>query len=204
MKPLEIAGVSRETMDQLRLYYDLLIKWQARINLISPATVSDAWNRHFVDSTQLLPLMPEDPTTLYDLGCGAGFPGLVLAICRPNLAVTLIESDAKKCAFLQAVSRETGVSVKIQNSRIEAATAALAPPDFISARALASLEKLFGYVQPWAENNPDLKMIFPKGAQFQTEIDEAQAAGWIFECTQRASVTDQAARILSISGLRRR
>jgi 16S rRNA (guanine527-N7)-methyltransferase len=145
----------------LRHYQALLVKWQEKINLVSPTTIQDSWKRHFEDSLQLLPLVPEGAKTLYDLGCGAGFPGLVLAMARPDLAVTLVESDAKKCAFLTAVSRETGVQVTIQNSRIEAATATLPPPDIITARALASLEKLFDLAHPWLASNPVL--IFPKG-----------------------------------------
>ncbi len=202
MKPPEVpAGVSRETMDQLRRYHDLLIKWQAKINLISPATVPDAWSRHFVDSIQLMPLMPETPTELYDLGCGAGFPGLVLAILKPNLSVTLIESDAKKCAFLQTVSRETGVAVTVRNSRIEDAAKALRAPDLVTARALAPLEKLLEYVRPWAEKNPEIKLVFPKGAQYQAEIDEANAAGWGFDCHEMPSVTEKSARILSLTNI---
>lgn len=111
-------NVSRETEARLRQYQALLLKWQEKINLISPGTMKDSWARHFQDSLQILPLVPDGPARLYDLGSGAGFPGLVLAIARPDLAVTLIESDAKKCAFLQAVSRETGVKVTIDNCRI--------------------------------------------------------------------------------------
>ncbi len=203
MKPLELEGVSRETLERLQVYHGLLIKWQEKINLVSPATIPEAWERHFIDSAQLLPYLSPMPSTLYDLGCGAGFPGLVLAIMRPDLAVTLIESDAKKCAFLQTVSRETGVPVTIQNSRIEAATEKLLPPDFITARALASLTELLNYVRPWLEQRPDMRLIFPKGAQFQTEIDAAKEAGWAFDMIEKPSQTDKSARILLLSNLTR-
>src|SRR5689334_12618331 len=113
MKQPDLDGVSRETTDKLRVYHDLLIKWQNSINLISPNTVSEAWERHFLDSVQLSPLIPPTAGTLYDIGTGAGFPGLVLAILRPELPVSLIESDSKKCAFLQTVSRETGTKVTV-------------------------------------------------------------------------------------------
>ena len=103
-----MTSVSRETRALLEQYQALLLKWQEKINLISPATIKDCWNRHFEDSLQLLPLIPNGPQVLYDLGSGAGFPGLVLALTRSDIAVTLVESDAKKCAFLSAVSRETG------------------------------------------------------------------------------------------------
>ena len=205
MKPLEIpadiAPVSHETLLKLRQYHVLLLKWQEKINLISPNTVSDAWARHFLDSAQLAPLVQDGAKTLYDLGSGAGFAGLVLAIMKPETAVTLIESDSKKCAFLSAVSRETGVPITVRNERIEAATAALPPPDVVTGRALASLTDLFSYVWPWVEKRPDLALIFPKGNQAQAEIQAAKAAGWTFETIVTVSKTEPLARILSITGL---
>lgn len=205
MKPLsispDIADVSRETLEKLQQYHALLLKWQEKINLISPATIPAAWERHFIDSAQLAPLLPEGNHTLYDLGSGAGFAGMVLAIMRPDIAVTFVESDAKKCAFLGTVSRETGTKVTIRNERIEAATAVLTVPDLVSARALASLTELFSYVWPWAEKNPDLRMIFPKGAQAAAEIAAAKADGWAFDCDEIPSKTDPAARILVVTNL---
>jgi 16S rRNA (guanine527-N7)-methyltransferase len=195
--------VSRETEGQLRAYQSLLTKWQQKINLVSPTTIKDAWARHFEDSLQILPLLPSQAKTLYDLGTGAGFPGLVLAISNPNLAVTLVESDAKKCAFLSAVSRETGAPVTVKNARIEVATEELPPPDIITARALASLESLFSYVWPWAEKAPNLTLIFPKGENWRAEIEAAKVAGWAFEHTETPSVTDKAARILVFTNLRK-
>jgi 16S rRNA (guanine527-N7)-methyltransferase len=197
------AAVSRETEATMRRYQALLHKWQEKINLISPTTLKDSWARHFEDSLQLLPLLPERAATLYDLGSGAGFPGMVLAIARPDLSVTLIESDAKKCAFLQAVSRETGIKTFVENSRIEIAAATMPPPDLVSARALASLSQLFKYVRPWAEANPALTVIFPKGAGWQDEIGGAIADGWVFEARNIVSETDRHARILVITGLRK-
>jgi 16S rRNA (guanine527-N7)-methyltransferase len=198
-----MSSVSCETQDCLRAYQALLTKWQEKINLVSPTTVKDSWVRHFEDSLQLLPLVPEGAKVLYDLGSGAGFPGMVLAISRPDIAVTLIESDAKKCAFLTTVSRETGVAVTVKNVRIEAATADLAPPDLITARALASLEALFSYVRPWAEANPDLSLLFPKGENWQAEVKAARAAGWSFAMCEATSQTEKSARILLFTNLRK-
>ena len=99
-KALLGLGVSRETLPALGAYVDLLTKWQKAINLVGPATLQDAWARHIVDSAQLLPLLPAGAKRLADLGTGAGFPGLVLAALRPDLNVVLIESDARKAAFL--------------------------------------------------------------------------------------------------------
>ena len=198
-----MSFVSRETEGRLRTYQARLAKWQERINLVSPATVKDSWERHFEDSIQLLPLIPGKVRTLYDLGSGAGFPGLVLAVARPDISVTLVESDTKKCAFLSAVSRETGVAVTVENTRIEAATRVLPPPDLITARALAALEILFSYVWPWAEAAPDMIMIFPKGESWRTETEAARAAGWSFDVSETPSVTDKSARILVFTNLRK-
>ncbi|PZO88388.1 MAG: 16S rRNA (guanine(527)-N(7))-methyltransferase RsmG [Micavibrio aeruginosavorus] len=195
-------SVSRETEDKLRAYHAILLKWQKTINLISPKTVEDSWDRHFIDSVQILPLVPEHVKTIYDLGSGAGFPGMVFGICLSHKAVTLIESDSKKCAFLSAVSRETGSNVSIQNMRIEVATGTLPAPDLVSARALASLLELLNYIKPWIEKNPDLQALFPKGAAFAEEIRAARSAGWNFDCAETASVTDPDARILHLSRIK--
>ncbi len=193
-------GVSRETEAVLRAYQALLLKWQEKINLISPSTMADSWIRHFEDSVQLLPLIPVGAKTLYDLGSGAGFPGLVLAISRSDLSVTLVESDAKKCAFLQAVSRETGVTVTIKNNRIESAANELPAPDVVTARALASLESLLNYAHPWAET---ATMIFPKGENWQAEITAAKQAGWSFSYEAIPSKTEKNARILVLKNVRK-
>ncbi len=201
MQPLDLEDVSQETLEKLRLYHALLLKWQQKINLISPNTVPDAWDRHFVDSAQIAPLIGTDVKTIADLGSGAGFAGLVVAILRPDIYVTMIESDAKKCAFLQTVSRETGVPVTVVNERIERASAHVSAPDLVMARALAALPALLEYAKPWLECRPGLRTIFPKGAQFQGEIDEAHRCGWSFSCDIVPSRTDAQARILCLSAL---
>lgn len=198
-----MSSVSRETEQRLRHYQTLLVKWQEKINLVSPTTIKDSWARHFEDSLQLLPLLPQGAKTLYDLGTGAGFPGLVLAISCPNINVTLIESDAKKCAFLSAVSRETGAPIMVKNARIEMAVKELPPPDIITARALASLGVLFSYIWPWVEKNPLITLIFPKGENWRMEIEAAKTAGWAFDFTETPSATDKAARILMFTNLRK-
>lgn len=192
--------VSRETESALRTYQALLLKWQKKINLISPTTMVDSWIRHFEDSAQLLPLIPTGAKTLYDLGSGAGFPGLVLAIARPDIAVTLIESDAKKCAFLQAVSRETGAVVTVKNARIQSAVTELPVPDLVTARALAPLESLLKYAAPWAES---ATLIFPKGENWQAEIDAAKQVGWTFDYEAIPSKTEKNARILVLKNVRK-
>lgn len=222
MQPLK--SVSRETLEKLKTYQALLEKWQAKINLISPATLPDAWSRHFEDSAQLAPLLPLVDTArtsalrLYDLGTGAGFPGLVLAMMRPDLAVTLVESDSKKCAFLQTVSRETKTPVTVDNRRIEAAAADVLPlisndlsvengqnmivPDIVTARALASLDVLLGLCAPWIKANPNLILIFPKGIRAGEEILEAKLK-WRFDYSEAPSATENGAKILRLSNVAR-
>lgn len=202
--------VSRETDEALRRYQALLHKWQEKINLVSPTTLADSWTRHFEDSLQLLPLLPDQVKTIYDLGCGAGFPGLVLAMARPDVSVTLIESDSKKCAFLKTVSREIPVGVAIENCRIETACASLSPPDLVVARALASLERLFDYALPWCGEDGGNAMrgscpalLFPKGENWRSEVDSARSAGWTFTLEDYPSRTDPKARLLLFKNLRK-
>jgi 16S rRNA (guanine527-N7)-methyltransferase len=198
--PEGLPPVSHETLERLYLYESLLHKWQSKINLVSPATLAEAWERHFIDSAQLSPFL-EGVSTLYDLGSGAGFAGMVLAIFNPATVVTLIESDSKKCAFLQTVSRETGVPVAIRNERIEAATAALPAPHAVTARALADLSNLCDYVAPWAVQNSALRLIFPKGAQYAQEIKAAHRGGWEFDVREKPSLTAPESRILILENL---
>jgi len=114
--------VSRETGDRLEALVSTLERWQKTINLVSRTTMGDVWRRHVLDSAQLKPLIPAGAKTLVDLGSGAGFPGLVVAALRPDLAVTLIESDARKAAFLGEAARRMMLekAPKIVIGRIEA------------------------------------------------------------------------------------
>src|SRR5512132_2616021 len=138
----DITGASAIDVERLSAYLAILERWQRRINLVGAGTLADPWRRHFLDSAQLAPLLPSDRPRLIDLGSGAGFPGLVLAILTP-VRVRLVESDARKCAFLSEVARMTGAQVEIENARIES----LAPAacEVVSARALAPLRKLLEY-----------------------------------------------------------
>ncbi len=147
---VESTGVSRETLDRLQVYADLLIRWNARINLVAASTLGDLWRRHFLDSAQLAPLIAARSHGLgrapriVDLGSGAGFPGMVLAILGCG-DVALVESNRKKVAFLQAVARATATRVRIHTCRIEQCEALDA--DVVTARALASLEKLVEFAR---------------------------------------------------------
>lgn len=197
MQPKSVASIwdqiSRETRTKLDLYDILLSKWQASINLVGRSTLPEAETRHFADSLQLLDYIPKDAKALYDLGTGAGFPGLVLAIARPDLKVHLIESDQRKCAFLQTVARETGVDVAIHTARVENLT--LPSPDVVTARALADLRQLLDWTAPWWEAWPECRLIFPKGATVDDELIEARDY-YSFELEIKPSKTDPKARIL--------
>ena len=188
-------NVSRETIERLTIYQNLLKEWQQKVNLVSSSTLPHMWERHFQDSLQLLPYLPRENASLIDLGSGAGFPGLVLALSRPEtLKVTLIESDLKKCLFLEIVSRETKISVTIIRERIEALRETL-KGDIITARGLAPLSLLFGYAVPFMKE--DTIGLFLKGKNVEKEIQEAQKK-WEFDLEIFPSLTDSKARILKI------
>jgi 16S rRNA (guanine527-N7)-methyltransferase len=159
------TGVSRETMDRLARYAEALLRWQSKINLVAPATLPDLWRRHMLDSAQLLPLLPAGARRLIDLGSGAGFPGLVLAILGVP-EVHLVEADARKCAFLREAARLTWADVTIHTRRIEAMPPE--PFDVVTARALAPLPKLLTLARRFA--GPGTIFLFPKGRAVAEEL----------------------------------
>lgn len=192
--------VQPEILSKLKIYEALLLQWQSKINLISPNTIDNAWERHFLDCLQLEQFIPQD-SIVYDLGSGAGFPGMVLSIVRPDLAVHLIESDEKKCAFLSAVSRGTGSHTAIHMSRIEAATQLLSAPNIVTARALASLKALFIYSHPWIQMNPNIRFLLLKGRTYQVELNEAKKEGWSFRCKTSSNKVNSEGVILDIHSI---
>ena len=168
----EAFAVSRETAARLEAYERLLHQWQKGTNLVSPATLDEIWQRHFADSAQLLSIAG-DWTRWVDLGSGAGFPGLVVAICAANQEdrrVHIVESNARKSAFCHEVVRETGCSVEIHQSRIESLQGddRLTGADIVSARALAPMSQLFRLSAPFF--GPSTTGLFPKGRQVQAEL----------------------------------
>ncbi|MCB9963643.1 MAG: 16S rRNA (guanine(527)-N(7))-methyltransferase RsmG [Rhodospirillales bacterium] len=186
-----------EQTDRLRLYVDLLKKWQKTINLVGKNTLEDAWDRHILDSAQLSAHIPQH-ATLLDIGSGAGFPGLVLAILRPDISVTLVESDTRKCVFMQTVARETHCgNVTVLNDRVESVSPQVAY-DVISARALASLENLLTLSAPFRTKNPALFCLFLKGKSAEEELSAAQNR-FSFEITKYPSHTNPDACLLHLS-----
>lgn len=195
------TNVSRETLERLKLYAATLERWNKAINLVSQKTLPDLWRRHFLDSAQLLPYLPElgegRKRVLVDLGSGAGFPGLVLAILGAG-EVHLIESDQRKAAFLREVSRETGAQAQIHVQRIEVVTPFRA--DVVTARALAPLGDLLAYAEPFLA--PDSLCLFLKGKSAEGELTAA-AQEWKMKVKRHASRSDPSALLLEIQGPRR-
>jgi 16S rRNA (guanine527-N7)-methyltransferase len=192
--------VSRETMARFDAYAALLTDWQARMNLVGPRTLPEIWSRHFADSAQLLALAGTGRSWL-DFGAGAGFPGLVIALLDPQARLTLVESIAKKCRFLVEASNALGVDdrVSIENRRIE--TLPRQKFDVITARALASLDQLFDWAFPYAGSGT--LWVLPKGARVEQELAIA-IDRFAFNYKLVPSQTDDAARIVVASGVKRR
>jgi len=190
------TGVSRETLARFKAYADILTDWNARHNLVAKSTLPDLWHRHFWDSAQLAPSIPAQARTLADLGSGAGFPGLVLALLRPDVAVTLHEATTKKCAFLQAVADRVEVKVTIRNSRLEdLPTQAF---DVVTARALAPLPQLLQYA--YSFTGPNSVCLFLKGQNVGAELTEAHKY-WNMEASRVPSQTEPSAAIVTVRKL---
>lgn len=186
---------------KLEIYKTQLLKWAKVINLVSPSTLVDVNSRHFYDSAQIIDLLPSNAKILMDIGSGAGFPGMVIAIERPDIQVHLVESDTKKCSFLSTISRETNTPVIIHNARVEAVDKTdEINPDIITARALASLTELLEMTGTWWSNNKDLCLILPKGAKAQEEVGEALKK-FKFHLKIVPSQTDEKAQILILTGV---
>lgn len=194
------SGVSRETWRRLDLLASELVRWQSVKNLVGRKTLEDVWTRHILDSLQLLPIVPHAERWL-DLGSGAGFPGLVAAIAgtESGLSVDLVESNARKCAFLRHAARITGAPAVVHARRLESAV-----PDFVgtaqvvSARALAPLDSLLGWTAPLLTTGT--VGLFPKGRGWAAELTAARKS-WKFELEVIPSRTDPDAGILKIASL---
>ncbi len=200
----ELCGlyVSRETMERLQGYAALLEKWNAKINLVAASTLPDFWDRHIVDSAQLYAHAPESALNWVDLGSGGGLPGLVCAILSkeftPDRTFTLIESDARKAAFLTTAIREFGLDARVLTSRVEATDPQSV--DVVSARALASLPQLLPLVARHLAKNG--VALLPKGRNYNEELAAAQRE-WHFDTAIFDSQTDPLAKLLILKDLKR-
>jgi 16S rRNA (guanine527-N7)-methyltransferase len=201
----EAFKVPRETIHRLGRYADLLAEWQSRHNLMGPSTLPHLWDRHFADSAQLIALAPNARLWL-DLGSGAGFPGLVVAILKsgdPDFHMHLVESTAKKCAFLAAVAQATEAPVEIHAMRVEelARGAHKLEPEIVSARALAPLPQLLDLAAPFF--GPHTRGLFLKGRDAEREL-AAAAKRWRFASRLHPSLTAPDSSIVEITGLAKR
>jgi 16S rRNA (guanine527-N7)-methyltransferase len=190
------GSVSHETFDRLTRYAALLLKWNAAINLIGKSTEQELWQRHLWDAYQVVALIPASITTLADLGSGAGLPGLVIALSRPEIAVTLVERDQRKATFLKEAARTLGLT----NVTVLARDITTLDQRFelVTARALASLADLLALAHPIL--GMDAFCLFPKGENYATEIAQARLM-WHMRCDVIPSKTNDKAGIVSISEL---
>jgi 16S rRNA (guanine527-N7)-methyltransferase len=189
--PAQIADLSR--------FLEMLTAGNAVMNLIGPATLPDFWNRHAWDSAQLLQIAPE-ARTWADLGAGAGFPGLVLAILgkgRPGVRIHLVESMAKRCRFLAEVVTALDLPATVHHARAENLRLAV---DIVTARACAPLYRLLGYARPYLQAGA--QGIFLKGQDVASDLEEATRY-WDFEADIVPSLSDERGRIVRVRRLGR-
>ncbi len=201
----EVFKVPRETIHRLELYANLLEEGRKRANLVSASTLEHVWDRHFADSAQILRLAPKAGVWL-DLGSGAGFPGLVIAISQANHAnfrMHLVESTTKKCAFLAEVAAVTEAPVEIHCMRIEELkrSATNLAPEIVCARALAPLPRLLELAAPWMR--PGVRGLFLKGRDAKQEIEAARQR-FEFACALHPSLTAPDSAVIEVTNLKKR
>lgn len=195
---------SRETLAKLQEFAGILEEWNAKMNLVSKNSMSDLWPRHIMDSLQLIKYFPESFDTLVDIGSGAGFPALILAIAlaekKPNVRLKLVESITKKTVYLNDVVQRLNLkNVEVLNTRVE--NAVFKDVDVVTARAVASLDVLLSYQYKIGGKNTI--GLYLKGKSHQEEIDKA-AKEWAFDFEKKANIYSEDGVILKISGLRRK
>jgi 16S rRNA (guanine527-N7)-methyltransferase len=203
-RALALTPVSRETSERLDRFVELLLTWQRTTNLIAPSTIPTLWTRHVADSLQLIDLVA-DARVWVDLGSGGGFPGIVIACAiadRSAAAVHLVESNAKKAAFLREAIRVTAVPAIVHVERIDKFVARFQDPvDAVCARAVAPLKSLLEQSFPLLGKN-GVTGLFPKGQNAELELGEA-CKSWNIKVNLVPSLTDPAGRIVVIRNLAR-
>ncbi len=196
-------GLDEAACARLKAYVAALEKWNAHINLVAPSTLTQVWVRHVADGLQLLPLLrAAGLKQVIDLGSGGGVPGLVLALADPALDVHLVESTARKCAFLRQVAQQCRIDVNIHHQRIETLDAdalGIGPHTAVTARALAPLPRLLELAAPLFEKGACALLL--KGRQAPEELEQAQREGWRFDSQVKPSVTDTEGKVLILHGV---
>jgi 16S rRNA (guanine527-N7)-methyltransferase len=191
----EQLGVSRETLERLTVHLDLLRRWQPAINLVASTTLADPWRRHMLDSAQLAAHLPPAAANLVDLGSGAGFPGMVLALLGVG-EVHLIEADRRKAQFLREVARATGAPATIHAERIERMQGW--PAAVVTARALAPLPRLLELAARFLVS--DSICLFLKGRSVERELTNARV-GWHMVPETLPSRSDPLGTVLKLRGI---
>jgi 16S rRNA (guanine527-N7)-methyltransferase len=201
---LKLTPVSRETEARLDRYLDLLRQWQAKTNLVASSTLPHLWTRHVADSLQLLTLAPTAKIWV-DLGSGGGFPGLVLACAlaeKPGAVVHLVERNSKKTAFLREALRITSAPGIVHADGIEDIVDSIEGPiDCVTARALAPLHQLIGYVELLVKRGA--KALFLKGQDVEAELTEATKY-WNIKPNLHSSLTGGQGWIVELDRIERR
>ena len=196
--------VSRETITSLKKYEDLLIKANKSLNLVGNSTINQIWSRHFLDSAQVIDFVDKNDKCLVDLGSGAGFPGLVLAIaCKDRkipLKIKLIEKSSKKVKFLKDVIEELDLKVEVFNQNILEEETKFVEDVFI-ARAFKPLKKILQLMHNNAENYK--KIFIFLGKTGKNEILHASKS-WDIEYKQRVSVTSSDSMVIEINRLKKK
>lgn len=196
--PPSPLNVSRETLDRLRAFEQILLTWALKVNLVSRETLGDVWGRHIWDSYQVALYIKDKKASILDIGSGAGFPGLVLAVAG-YCQVTLVEKDQKKCSFLKYVAATLGINVVIISDRIETL-----PPkkyDFITSRACTSLKSLLNFSLNFTDDSS--RCIFLKGENWELEYQEALTA-YSFKVEAFESLTHPLSKVLMIKEVKKR
>lgn len=197
-------NVSRETISKLEKFADLLKEWNQKLNLVSRNSLEVLWERHILDSLQLSEYISPDTKKILDIGSGAGFPGVVLAIVMqekmPATRITLVESITKKTVYLKDICDKLGLlNVEIKNDRVE--NLHVEAPDVITARAVAALQVLCGYALRLSKNSTEL--LFLKGKSYKDEIAVANKI-WEFNLQVFPNKYGDDGVVLKLSGLRKR
>ena len=186
-------NVSRETLCQLKIYHDLLIKWQKRLNLISTKTIENIWERHILDCAQLYSFLPNGPCCILDVGSGAGLPGIIVSILTDH-KVHLVESDQRKCAFLRTVTSRLNLNATIHEKRMEKMQTLI--PDIIIARAFAPVPRLLKLTEK--QHHPKLRFLLLKGKDVDSELINIDTWKTLRVTNKYASITSEYGCILEL------
>lgn len=197
-----MAFLSALETEKLQHYQSIALKWNKKINLVSPASANEFWIRHIIDSAQMFHVKQDWTGHYVDLGSGGGLPGVVCSVLKRNRemdgSITFVESDLRKAAFLRTISRELSLDIAVVAKRIESVEGLHA--DILTARALAPLPVLLGYAQMHLSETGTA--VFPKGALWEQEVADARQQ-WSFDLQAHQSHTSPDSRLLEIEGISR-